>query len=193
MTKLPAIVALAAATVFVPAGAVFAGVSAKAPTALILQKSDFPAGTTYDADDSDLSGFKPRLQAGGVDYEAATATALRYSSAKGSLNVVSIVFVTPSIAQAKQAFKLLRPPASGTFWVAGGTPLPAAAYGDEQVGRLKTAGSEGIWFARIVVRKRATVWALSVSSERRPPRAKSEVLAEFASFARKQKARIGSG
>ena len=193
MRKLTAVVALIAATVFVTTGGVVAGVSTKAPTALILQKSDFPAGTAYDADDSDLSGFKPRLQAGGVDYEAATATALGYSSAKGSLNVVAVVFLTPSVTQAKKAFKLLRPPGQGTFWSPGGTPLPATAYGDEQVGRLKAAGSEGIWFARMVVRKRATVWALSVSSERRPPIAKGEVLAAFNAFARKQKARVGSG
>jgi hypothetical protein len=194
MTRQIATTALTGAAVLVLAGTVSAGVAAKPPTALILQKADFPAGTVYDADDSDLSGFKPRLEAGGVDYEAATATGLGSSSGKGSLNVVATVFVTPSVAQAKKAFALLRPPGGRLpFWITGGAPITGAAYGDEQVSRLKTAGTEGIWFARIVVRKRATVWALHVTSERRPPLAKNEVLAAFTTYARKLKTRIGNG
>lgn len=184
--------AVALATALAAATAALAGGIAKAPTTLILQKSDFPAGTTYVADDSDLSGFKPRLQAGGVDYEAATATALSHSSAKGSLNVTATVFVTPSVSIAKKAFKLLRV-GREPFWIAGGPPFSVTPYADDQFGRLKTAGSEGIWFARMVFRKRATVWTLHVTSERRPPIAKGEVLAAFNAFARKQRSRVGTG
>lgn len=193
MTKLIAIFALTSAIVLAPAGAAVAERAAKAPAQLILQKSDFPRGTTYDADDRDLSGFKPRLKAGGAKYEAATATALAFSTAKGSLHVVSAVFVTPSVAEAKKVFRLLKPPGREPFWLGLRSPLPVARYGDEQVGRLKAAGSEGIWTANLVVRKRATVWVFHVLSERRPALGKSEVLAAFATYARKQKARIGNG
>lgn len=192
MAKRTAALALGLAAVLASASAALAGTTAKAPTGLVLQKSDFPPGTTYDLADSDLSGFKPRLQSGGVDYEAATTTALGYSSAKGSLHVVTTVFVTPSVAVAKRAYKLLKPPGREPFWVAR-TPHAVAGYGDEQIARLKTAGGEGIWFVRMLVRKRATVWAFSVMSERRPPLAKSEVLATFQTYAKKQKARVGNG
>lgn len=184
---------LAAALVLVSASAALAGRAAQSPMTMILKKSDFPARTTYDADDRDLSGFKPRLQSGGVEYEAATATGLHYSSGKGSLAVTATVFTTSSVAVARKTFRLLRPPASGTFWLGGGQPLAVPTYGDEQVGRLKAAGSEGIWVARMVVRKRATVWALHVRSERRPPLAKSAVLTAFTGFARKQRSRVGNG
>jgi hypothetical protein len=192
MTKQLATFAFICAVVLVPAGAGAAGGAAKPPTALILQKSDFPAGTTYDADDSDLSGFKPRLQAAGIEYEAATATGLHHTSAKGSLNVTATVFAVPSVPMAKKAFKLLKV-GREPFWSAGGAPFSVRPYADEQFGRLKPAGSEGIWFARMVFRKRATVWTLHVTSERRPPIAKSDVLAAFNAFARKQQSRVGAG
>jgi len=182
-----------AVSVLVPASAALAGGSAQAPTAKILQKSDFPAGTTYDADDSDLSGFKPRLRSAGVEYEAATATGMQYSSAKGALNVTATVFVTPSVAVARKAFRLLKPPGREPFWLGGGRPLAVPRYGDEQLGRLKQPSGAGIWFARMVVRKRATVWTLHLTSERRPPLAKSAVLTAFNAFARKQRARVGNG
>lgn len=192
MTTRAAAFAVGLAALLASASAALAGETAKAPTSLVLQKADFPSGTMFDLEDSDLSGFKPRLESGGVDYEAATTTAIGYSSAKGSLHVVTTVFVTPSVAMAKKAYKLLKPPGREPFWVAR-TPHAVAGYGDEQIARLKTAGGEGIWFVRMVVRKRATVWAFSVMSERRPALSKSEVLASFQRYATKQKARVGNG
>ena len=59
--------------------------------------------------------------------------------------------------------------------------------------RLSPAGAEGLWIAAMVVRKRSTLWAMKVASERRPAISKSEFLASVNAYAQKLQARVGNG
>ncbi len=166
--------------------------AAKDPMSLVLRKADFPAGTTYEADDGDYTQFKYRLDAGGVSFESATFQGISSSSAKGSLHVTGSVFVTPSVAQARKGFELMKSRRE-FFWASTKRPLSVPSYGDQQYVLHEPAGGEGIWIANLVVRKRGTLWALRVLSERRPAISKAEFLASVKKYAGKQRARVGGG
>lgn len=178
--------------VAVVAATASASVAAGDPIGLILKKSDFPAGTMYEADDSDYPLYKDRLDAAGVSFESATFQAISSSSTKGSTQVTGSVLVTPSVAQAKKGFTLMKSPKE-FWWASTKRPLTLPSYGDQQHALHDPAGGEGIWIAHLVVRKRATLWALRVIHERRPAISKAEFLASVKTYARKQRARVGAG
>jgi hypothetical protein len=182
-----------AAALALAASTALAGVRARSPLSLVLQKSDFPAGVQYTVESSDLSGFKPYLQAAGVSYEPASYDATSYSKAKGFLHVAGMVFTTPSVAQARTGFATILAQRNLPFWIGVRTPLALPSYGDQHVARFDPAGGEGQWTVNMMVRKRATLWLLHLVSERRPAISKSEVLATFAALARKQRGRVGNG
>ena len=165
---------------------------AKDPMGLVLRKADFPAGTTFEADDGDYTQFRYRLEAGGVSFESATFQGISYSSAKGSLHVTGTVFVTPTVAQARKGFTLMKSRRE-FFWASTERPLSVPSFGDQQYVLHDPAAGEGIWIANLVVRKRATLWALRVLHERRPAISKAEFLASMRTYAHKQRARVGGG
>ena len=184
------LIALVLASVCAASG-VAAG-APKDPMSLVLRKADFPAGTAYEADDGDYTQFKYRLDAGGVSFESATFQGISSTSAKGSLYITGSVFVTPSVAQAKKGFTLMKS-RKEFFWAPTMRSLSLPSYGDQQYVLHDPAGGEGIWTANVVVRNRATLWALRVLSERRPAISKAEFLASVNTYARKQRARVGGG
>jgi hypothetical protein len=191
-TKALAAAASAVAAAAVLATATLAVTTAKDPLRLLLQKSDFPAGVRYEADEGDYTNFKYRLESGGVSFESATFQGNTYTKAKGSLQVTGTVFVTPSVAQARKAFTLAKSPRE-VWWIGSQTSLSLPAYGDQQHARLSPAGGEGIWIGNLLVRKRTTLWALKVASERRPAISKAAFLTTLNAYARKQRARVGGG
>lgn len=174
------------------AASAVAASAAKDPLSLVLRKADFPAGATYEADDGDYTQFRYRLDSGGVSFESATFQGISYSSTKGSLHVTGSVFVTPSAAQAKKGFTLVKS-RKEFFWAPTKRPLSLPSYGDQQYVLHDPAGGEGIWTANVVVRKRATLWALRVLSERRPAVSRAAFLASVKTYASKQRARVGGG
>lgn len=182
---LAAVAAMAATTAI-------AATSAKDPTTLVLRKSDVPRNATYEANDYEDLGFTQRLGAAGVQVSAANYLAFAYSPTKGSLMVSGVVMTTASPAQARKGLALAKKQRDA-FWKRTASTVRVPSYGDQQFARYQAAGNEGIGTVEVLVRKRSVIWLLNVKSERRPAIPRAELFREFATYAGKQRARVGRG
>jgi hypothetical protein len=182
------IVAAIAGAALLTATAV-AATALKDPKALVLQKADLPAtavrGPSYAASPSTFG-----------NREYWVAFNLRAGSREEVLT--SDVAVSRQAKDAARGYKLMLVTYTG---LPGGTPLTLPAYGNAQ--RAEYRADTGR--ATLVVRENAAVWRLVVEScsslspagclgGRTPPKlTKAQAVSELQKYARKQRARIGSG
>jgi hypothetical protein len=173
----------------------WATTAAKDPAQLLLRQADFPAGTTYDADTGIDVLIDGKLEARGVDADAANYVGATYSNAKGFLQVSGIVYATASSAKATTAFSVLKKDRDAWWKKFGGgkARISVPSYGAQQFARHDPAGNEGIGIIELLVRKNTVVWLLTAKIERRPAVQTAILLAELKKYALKQKQRVGSG
>ena len=154
-----------------------------------------PSGAEYEADTGMDYGLADKLEAKGVDADAATYLGSSYSKTKGFLQVSGNVYTTASAAQGKKAFAVITKDRA-LFWKTNGegtVKLTTPSYGDQQTGRHDPAGNEGIGIMELIVRRNAVVWMLYVRREHRPTLPEATLLTELKKYALKQKRRVGGG
>jgi hypothetical protein len=161
---------------------------------MILRQADVPGGG-YEADDDLDEYLKTALQAAGLSGRVATYYATTFSKSKGFVQVSGIVLTVASAADARKVFaitKLARDRFGkriGSDW----TTVSLPSFGDQQRALIDPPGNEGIAHAELIVRKRAAVWLLYLTLERRPKPPVSELVTDLKGFATKQKQRVGAG
>jgi hypothetical protein len=173
-----------------------AGTAARNPSALILQKKDFPAGADYEPSTPDDLDLKHALGAKGLDVRTAGYLGTTFSDKKGQLLVHGAVIATSSIAVARRSFGIVVK-ARQDIWKTLGAPLQPTsgvpAYGDQQIALAKEPSVLHDGAIDLVVRKRSVVWLVEVVVKREPPAPMTEILADLKTYAAKQKAHIGNG
>jgi len=192
-TVKPAIV-LGTAIILAATAVAAAGAAIKDPGVMVLRQADIRA-SQYEVGD-DLDGYlRTPLKAAGLSGLVATYSGASFSERKGFLRVSGTVLTVATPAAARRVFtittrardRLVRRGASD--WRAVSLP----SFGDQQRALVDPPGNEGIASAELVVRKRTTVWLLSVTLERRPKPPVSELVADLRRLATTQRQRVGAG
>ena len=170
------------------------GATAVDPLRQVLQKTDLPAGASYEAElglDSHL--LKP-LKAAGLSGYAGRYYGATYSESKGYRQVSGVVITVADAAAARRAFTIVKE-ARSTFVKDSNSwrPLLLPRYGDDQTARLNPPEGHGIGNVELIVRKNRVVWMLYLSFERRPKPPVTEIVAEARTYAVKQQRRVGAG
>jgi len=177
-TGIALIVLLAAAL----AGSAFAASLARAPSQVMLLKSDFPTGTQYTWGKVPTNVIQAMKKLG-ITSSGAYYAATRYIGNKGGSEIVSgSVYTTASSREARKAYV-----AFARDYRSGTAKLTVPSYGDEQMTSYKP-GSE---IAELLVRRNTTVWSLSVQVM--GVGVQIQLPAELKKYAAKQKARVGAG
>jgi hypothetical protein len=160
-----------------------AGTSASDPLNLVLQRSDFPAKSTWS---------RMRLPTMERTYAAAglRARVAGYSAQipRGSTELTLVsgdISAFASVAQARRAFSSFKTYPSYL------RPVRVPSYGDEQVSLVQTSRTGDR--VELRVRKGGVIWRLMVVGSGTVPLTRAQVLAATNTYAAKQKRRIGSG
>jgi hypothetical protein len=161
-----------------------AGGAANNPLSLVLQRADFPAKTRWTSQRS--PAFEKTLTDAGLQGKAAFFFADIARGSTETLLVSGLVIVLPNAAQARRAFASYR----NVFPATKRDIVRLTAYGDEQVAVVPT--QPGVR-ADLRVRTGAVVWRLEIKWAGTVRFTRAQALAELATYARKQKRRVGRG
>lgn len=168
--------AAAVLAALVSASAVAAGAPNKAK-ALVLQKSDFPPGTTTS------------MAAGDASSEGSGYTVTFHYRTAGKPNqLTASVVVVKSRDLAVQTFREFR---GDMIPIVPKLNLPR--YGDEQAANFSTLGG-----SQLIVRKGSVIWVLELQTfftrgGRTREMTKAEAIAEYKRYGPKQQRRVGKG
>jgi hypothetical protein len=156
---------------------------ARDPLTLVLQRSDFPAKTTWSQlrhPTMERSYSRAGLQARVAGYYAEIP--------RGSTELTLVsgdISVFAGAAQARRAFSSFK--AHPAYM----KPVRVPSYGDEQVALIQTSAAGPR--VELRVRRGAVIWRLAVVGSGTESLTKAQVLTTLNTYAPKQKRRIGSG
>lgn len=157
-------------------------VAASDPGRLVLQRSDFPAGTAWSS--TRATSLERSLKQAGIVGRATGYTAVVPQGKTEELLVSGLVITLADATQATRVFASYR------------NPFPAAAsditrlstsFGDEQLAIV----TKGVVRADLRVRKGSTVWRLEIKWAGTDRLTRARALLELKRYATKQQRRIG--
>jgi hypothetical protein len=174
---LAAVAAVAAASSALAAG------GALSPGRLILQRSDVPAGARR----INIANVSGTVNISGATRASLRAVAYRFRNGARAEYVGSVAAVFSTAGAARRAFTKARTQAAQ---LGVGSRLRLPSLGDEQFA-LGYLGNRGASSVVVAVRQNRVIWETAVSNA--PALSRARAIAETLKYARKQKARVGSG